>query len=348
VVPVFPALDLSRLEQESLDAWRQRVEGKLEELKAAMAEFVADLRARPPSVEEEPGVKAAYQRCKSVVATVTGHLRQIERQCGEQVAVTGGVMEVSSFPQAGGDRLEALEAWLSPLGVTQAKPRKATPNRFFNAFERRVKREVVPPYVAELDEDSEEEAFQAAVAAYYGVGQGDEEEEKKDEEGDLDRWAMAGISSLAVGKGKPAQKARRGTVCVEVEVQGKKLKGLWDSGASLTCLSESKLPTSLLGSLKASRLHVRSVTGEVTRVKGWLQATLTIQGRSDTHWILIVPHLSHDFIFGVDFLRSAQAREEWSKQGEKVVVTWGGETFEVSTQRAAKARGAVSFVGLLA
>ena len=124
-------------------------------------------------------------------------------------------------------------------------------------------------------------------------------------------------------------------------LHGQKIKGLYDTGADVSCLDERvfrKIPIELRpDKLSSNRIpNFRSATGNSLQVKGKYRFELTVGERKLSHTFYVVQGLSEALILGIDFIQHHQLNYctenrsfTWKKRGDWI--RGQGKTRQVET-----------------
>ena len=103
---------------------------------------------------------------------------------------------------------------------------------------------------------------------------------------------------------------------VPISIETKDFKGLVDTGASRSCISEKTYNTLKLPETKSfSEVRVTSATGSPLHVIGTVKCVITLGKSSYLYHFIVCRNISRALILGIDFLRKFRIQTGWTPDG---------------------------------
>ena len=116
---------------------------------------------------------------------------------------------------------------------------------------------------------------------------------------------------------------------IPISVGKKNFRGLVDTGASRSCISEKTYNTLKLPETKNfGEVRVTSATGSPIHMMGVVQCIVTVGKSGYLHQFIVCRNINRALILGIDFLRKFRIQTGWTTDGGFKVTSPENETVE--------------------
>ena len=116
---------------------------------------------------------------------------------------------------------------------------------------------------------------------------------------------------------------------IPISIGKKNFRGLVDTGASRSCISEKTYNTLKLPETKNfGEVRVTSATGSPIHVMGVVQCIVTVGKSGYLHQFIVCRNINRALILGIDFLKKFRIQTGWTTDGGFKVTSPGNETVE--------------------
>ena len=116
---------------------------------------------------------------------------------------------------------------------------------------------------------------------------------------------------------------------VPAKIGSHKYRGLIDTGASQSCISERTYHNlDLPQSIELSEVRVSSATGTPIEVVGMVECRITLGNHHYLYNFIICRNIKRAMIIGLDFLKRFRIQTGWTEEGEFQIVSPTNGTVE--------------------